>query len=318
MVKRWRSLLFWLLVVELASVILFCALLCVGEESRLTLLALYAPRQPLAVAALAGVVLAPLTRRRVRLLAGMHVAAALVVVFPVMGFTISGSHTAEKPIRLATYNVFFGKGGRPQLVSELASMPADILAIEAGYGSLGKQLEEALPGRNVRQDGELLCVSKFPIRAFEVPPPLPDGTPSMYVKCVVDTPQGALRVYVVHPYSPRHALFRDVEADKNIAQREGQIAAAIAAARSDVPPVVIAGDTNLPVMSALARRYFAGFTDAFADTGLGFGFTFPAKRPWMRIDRVLGTPGVRFVDASVSRRGVSDHLALQVELELVP
>lgn len=313
---RTRRLVTRVLVLELAGVLLFCVALFVGESTHPTTLALYAPRQPLIVATLAGLVLARWADRRVRVLQAAHLVLSLVVLFPVMGMEVGTSRKSDRAIHLATYNVFFGKEGRPALVKELASMPADILVVQAAFGSLGDRLREAMPGRNIKQEGELICASKFPIRAFEVPPELPDGTAPMFVKCVVDTPQGALRVYDVHAYSPRHALFGDEDSDRNATQRTEQIQGVVSAARSDVPPFVIAGDTNLPVLSSIARRHFAGLSDAFADVGFGFGYSFPAKKPWMRIDRVLGSDGVRFLDAHVADRGASDHRALYVDLEL--
>jgi endonuclease/exonuclease/phosphatase family metal-dependent hydrolase len=81
-------------------------------------------------------------------------------------------------------------------------------------------------------------------------------------------------------------------------------------------PFVIAGDTNLPPGSAIARRRFAGLHDAFADVGNGFGFTFPAKRPWMRIDRFLAASGVRFLAIRTEPLGPSDHRAVEAEIEL--
>ena len=48
----------------------------------------------------------------------------------------------------------------------------------------------------------------------------------------------------------------------------------------------------------------------------GIGYTFPAERPWMRIDRVLGADGVRFLSAEVGARGASDHRSLRVRFEL--
>jgi vancomycin resistance protein VanJ len=316
--SRWRRLSFWLVAVEIVAVVVFLALLFVGEQSRLTLVSLYLPRQPLLVALLAGALLTPFTRRRVRLLLAAHAVLGLLVLFPVMGLTFSMNATAEKPIRVASYNVFFGKLGRPALIEEIAAMPADVIVLQAAFDSLGERLRERLPGRNIRQDGELVLLSTFPIRAVEVPPALADGTRSMFVKYVVETPAGALRVYNVHAFSPRHALFGDHESGDDIAHREGQIGATVAAARSDVPPFIIAGDTNLPALSGIARRHFAGLSDAFAEAGNGFGYTFPAKRPWMRIDRVLGSDGVRFVDVGVGARGTSDHRPLFVALVLPP
>jgi vancomycin resistance protein VanJ len=308
--------LYWGIVLEIAAVLLFILVLLLGEQSRTTLIVLYLPRVPLLVAAVAGGLLAPLTRRRVRLLVPIQIAVCLVVLFPVMGLDVAMPHHAQQPIHLATYNTFFGKGGRPLLIDELAAMPVDVMVLQAGFGSLGAKLRERLPDRTIRQDGEFVLASKFPVRTVEVPPALPDGTPSMFVKYVIETTSGALRVYSVHTYSPRHALFGDHEPGNDIAQREGQIAAAVAAARNDIPPFVIAGDTNLPALSAIARRHFSGLTDAFADVGLGFGYTFPTKKPWMRIDRVLGSDGVRFADIRVGPLGASDHRPLFVDLEL--
>jgi vancomycin resistance protein VanJ len=310
--------LFWAIVLEIAGVVAFIGVLLVGEHSRWTLVSLYLPRLPLLVAGVLGGLLAPLTRRRVRLLVAIHVALCLVVLFPVMGLSVATSREAAQPIHLASYNVFFGKAGRPELVDELSAMPVDVLVIQAGFGSLGEKLRERLPARTIKQEGELVLVSKFPVRTVEVPPALPDGTPAMFVKYVLDTPAGALRIVNVHPFSARHALFGDSESTDNIAQREGQIAAAVAAARNDVPPFIIVGDTNLPALSAIARRHFSGLTDAFADAGFGFGYTFPTKKPWMRIDRVLGSDGVRFADVLVAPRGSSDHRAIFVDLELAP
>lgn len=316
--SRWRRLLFWAVVLEMAAVVLFISVLLFGEQSRLTLTVVYLPRLPLLLAASLGALAAPLTRRKVPLLVAIQVALCLVVLFPVMGMAVGRSRPAERPIHLASYNVFFGRAGRPALVEEIVAIPADIVVLQAAFDSLGEKLRQRLPERTIRQDGEFLLVSKFPVRTVEVPPHLPDGTPAMFVKYVIDTSSGPLRVYSVHAYSPRHALSGDREPDDDIAQREGQIGAAVAAARSDVPPFVIAGDTNLPALSAIGRRHFDGLTDAFADVGFGFGYTFPTKRPWMRIDRVLAGAGVRFADVRVGARGASDHRALFVDLELTP
>ena len=308
--------LFRVIALEIAAVVGFIAMLLLGEHSRPTLVLLYLPRLPLLLGVAAGAGAAPLTRRWVRPLLAIHVVLALVVLFPVMGLAVARSRSSEQAIHLASYNVFFGKAGRPALIDQIVAMPADIVVIQAAFASLSDRLRERLPDRTVRQDGELLLVSRYPVRSVEVPPPLPEGTPAMFVKYVIDTPAGALRVFNVHPYSPRHALFGDHEPGDNIAQREGQIAATVAAARNDVPPFIIVGDTNLPALSAIGRRHFSGLTDAFADVGFGFGYTFPAKRPWMRIDRVLGSDGIRFADARVAPLGASDHRAIFVDLEL--
>jgi endonuclease/exonuclease/phosphatase (EEP) superfamily protein YafD len=136
------------------------------------------------------------------------------------------------------------------------------------------------------------------------------------VKYVIDTPYGALRVYNVHPVTPRQALVGDKDSGENISTREMQIAKAVEAARSDPPPFVLVGDTNLPPWSAIGRRRVGKLEEAWSEVGFGFGYTFPAKRPWMRIDRAFASDDVRFLDMRVAPRGASDHRAIFVDFEL--
>lgn len=319
MFKEWRRWVYWLVVLELVSVVAFIGLLLLGETRRLTLIAMYLPRLPLLLATLAGGAAAKLGRRRVRELVAANVVLGLIVLFPVMGFTVSSSNDLDKPIRLTTYNVWFGRAGRPQLVEELVAMPADILLIQASYGSLGETLKKRLPDREIREDEELTIVSRWPIRDTFLPPPL-KGTDvdSMFAKYVIDTPQGALRLVSLHAYSPRHALGGADDARENIASREAQVHDAVTAAREDVPPFIVAGDTNLPAMSAIRRRQLGGLHDAFDEVGTGFGYTFPANHPWMRIDRVLASDGVKFGTIEVAPQGASDHRAVTVTFSLSP
>ena len=79
-------------------------------------------------------------------------------------------------------------------------------------------------------------------------------------------------------------------------------------------PVVIAGDTNLPGLSPLLAKSYGQYTDGFSVAGRGFGYTFPAKRPWMRIDRVLADPRLRFLRFFTGSVIASDHLYVVAEL----
>ena len=105
--------------------------------------------------------------------------------------------------------------------------------------------------------------------------------------------------------------------EPNRSQPERQIEAAVLAAKADGAPYVVVGDTNLPPWSSVGRRHFEGLTDAFDEVGFGFGYTFPAKKPWMRIDRALGSEGIRFLDVRVGPLGASDHRPLFVDFEIV-
>ncbi|WP_169927781.1 endonuclease/exonuclease/phosphatase family protein [Labilithrix luteola] len=314
---RWaraRRVLFWAIVVELACFAFFLAILGIGERSRVALLALYAPRQPVLVATVLAAVVAPLTKRR--LLVGLQGVACLIALFPVMGLHLGGARASEFPVRLASYNVFFGRLGRPALLDEIGAMQADIILLQATYSSMGERVKARFPDRSTHECDDFLLITRYPIVKVEEPPPLADGTPAKFVGYVLETDAGPLRVFNVHPFSPRQALFDDDQTNDNIRHREEQIAAVMAAVRRDDIPFVIAGDTNLPGLSATGRRYLGDLHDAFDDVGFGFGYTFPAKRPWMRIDRAFASDRIHFVDARVGKQGASDHRALFVEFEI--
>ena len=314
---RARWLLYWAIVLQLAGIAIFVAALLIGEHSRLSLIALYLPRQPLLAGAVLGAVLAPLTKRRVRVLVALQVLAALIVLFPVMGFKLGGSGKSEFPVRLATYNVYFGKLNRPALLDEIAAMPADIILLQATYDSMFDRVKERFPDRSTHHTDDFILITRYKIASVDVPPPLADGSLPKFVGYVLETDAGPLRVFNVHPFSPRHALFEDEQTNDNIRHREEQIAAVVAAAHRPGPPFVIAGDTNLPALSSMGRRYFGDLHDAFDDVGFGLGYTFPAKRPWMRIDRALAKDGIHFVDVRVGKLGASDHRAVFVDFDVV-
>lgn len=309
-----------LVVLQLAVQVVFVVLLLVGERMRLGFMALYLPRHPMALAAVIAFGLALLARRR--LLAGVHGLVTVVVVVWVMGLHLHGEgEPPTVPVRLATYNIYFGKIDRPRLDQEIEDAFADVVVLQAGYDSLGDRLRKRFPDRVIHQEHELVLVSRLPLIEVEVPPAdaIEGEQRPMFVTYVLEARGRRFAVVNLHPFSPRHALFGEGDFAADVRVREAQIEMAVASARRRGLPFVVAGDTNLPEWSSLARKHFAGLTDAFAEVGFGFGYTFPAKRPWMRIDRVLLGPDVRAVDARVAVTAsppASDHRMLFVVLDV--
>lgn len=298
---------------------LYGSLLVLGESSRLTLIVVYLPRWPILVVAIAMVAAVRYARRGARVLLPLQLAICLLLLFPVAGFNVAASRRADKPIRLASYNVFFAQMGRAALIDELAAMPADLIVLQAANEALRVRAADRFPSRVVKlANEEFLLISRYPLLAVDVPPDLPDGTPAMFVTFTVETPDGPLRIVDVHPFSPRYALYFGHAVDQNLHDREAQIEAAVRAAKASGGPFVVVGDTNLPPLSAIGRRQLAGLADAWNEVGFGLGYTFPAGHSWMRIDRALGGSRIRFLDARVGRGGRSDHLPLFVELAIAP
>ena len=82
--------------------------------------------------------------------------------------------------------------------------------------------------------------------------------------------------------------------------------------------MLIAGDSNLPNGSLVLRRHLGGFSDAFVQSGWGFGYTYPARLPWMRLDRVLLGSGLRAVSFDVLPRRTSAHRPVVAEVVRIP
>lgn len=96
----------------------------------------------------------------------------------------------------------------------------------------------------------------------------------------------------------------------NAYRRRRQVEGVAAAIHASKHPVIVAGDFNLPAMSHITRDNLDDLDEAFTSAGRGFGYTFPAKLPFLRIDRIFTGHGLRAVDFRVGDTRASDHLCV--------
>jgi len=247
----------------------------------------------------------------------------------------AGAHS----IRLLSFNTNSGFSGPPAIVAEIAKFEPDIVLIQEGQFN-GGQLAEELHARfpHVEASTQFTVASRFPIVASTDPERLPyfgrQRSPR-FMRYVIETPLGKVAFYSIHPVSPRGALhisrFRDLihqlrtgallagdpEADLggNTGLRVLQIEAVAELSAHEQLPVVIAGDTNLPNSSVTLRQNFGRYSDAFRAASWGFGYTFPDKHPFLRLDRIMSGPELRFTSFRIGCRGVSDHLCVVADIE---
>lgn len=318
----------WAYLAALAAVAILIAV--VGEGWWLGTVLLYVPRLPL-LAPL--VVCAPLAlRRRTRVVFAIQAAIAIAVVLVLSGPHVSFASASHAPtVRVFSYNVWYGRRGPVELIDrEIDAAGAQIVLLQAMSGPVARHLREKLgDGWSFHSTTEFFLATRFPVVAADS-----EHDDDRYVQYTLDTPLGLLDVFNTHPYSPRSGIFElrkqskallsdgpsdeAVETvDANAARRASQVAALAGAAKAAKHPVVIAGDTNLPEWSALYREHLARWQDGFAQAGTGFGYTFPANRglPWMRIDRILAGPELRFTSFTVGSRSGSDHCPVWADLE---
>ncbi|HEY4394007.1 MAG TPA: endonuclease/exonuclease/phosphatase family protein [Polyangia bacterium] len=319
-----------------------------GERWWLSTVALYLPRVgfgfplPFVVAGL-------LWARSYRLLL-TQLACAVIVLFPLMGLGMRGRQPATPGawrFRVFTANIGNGAAGSAQVVARARSADPDLIVLEevADTPFEIERLRAGLAGYAFWSSGQFAVASRFPIEDAEVPPPLDRGgrrLPRNYARLRLLTPAGPIRLYAVHPISP-HSAFDELRGaeptgdftdelltarvfdpraravlEENTERRVSQVRALADDARQSPEPVLIAGDTNLPGLSWALATLLGDYHDAFADAGRGFGYTYPTwHRRWLRIDRLLGGPRLRFLSAASDPPRLYDHLPLTAEVELL-
>ncbi len=324
----------------LAGVIVYVvALRCVAESFWLTTAFLYMPHGLILIPAGGLFILLILFGRR--RLAAAPAAASLILVFGIMGPSL---HFATSPsggphLRILTQNAELGHQPTPEIVAQVLEAAPDVIVIQESSHRVNVALAAALPGFATHEDTQFFIASRYPILEAGPGPQILVGAEehsSRFMRYVVDSPLGALEIFSTHPISPHTALdgirgnSLKVElatghifvADRtafyaNVAWRRQHLEKLAEAVARATHPVIVAGDTNLPTGSSFLTTYLGGLQDAFAEAGFGFGYTFPADRriTWMRLDRILGGPELRFTSAAVGKHHGSDHFCVYADVE---
>jgi endonuclease/exonuclease/phosphatase (EEP) superfamily protein YafD len=260
----------------------------------------------------------------------IQVVAAWVLLFPLLGFVVprfSAKHEGPT-FKLLSYNVNSCEAGYETVAASVLRNAPDIVVIQeliADARPLVALLGAEYP--NVEVSEQFVLASRFPVRAKTTPPVVNYfgylKTPHV-VRYELDTPSGPLAVVIVHPVSPRKALRAlwsgagaaaraEWLGGGNVQTRQFEVRAAVELAEQEHMPVVIAGDTNLPNLSPLLSR-FHGYRDGFESAGWGFGYTFPSRFAWLRLDRIFASDELRFVRFDVDCGRASDHRCVVAEL----
>jgi vancomycin resistance protein VanJ len=320
-------------------VLVLLAFRWLGEDWWVTAAALYLPRAGFGLPLL---VLLPalLLFRAYRALWPLLLAAVLLV-WPLMGLSVALPWPKRDPtaLRVLSLNANSCVSGSKAIAASILQYRPDLVLLQE-LSSARTPLEAELRRhyRNVQASTQFIIASRFPIIETSDPDRahvLGTEHSARYLRHVLRTPRGDITVFNIHPTSPRPGLneirgprgFRHElqtgrafsshaapEVQSITELRRAQVEAVIGDATDERNPVIIAGDSNLPTLSKLARANFAGFADGFSEAGMGFGYTYPARLSWMRIDRILASPAFRFITFEVGCAGVSDHLCVVAEL----
>lgn len=145
-------------------------------------------------------------------------------------------------------------------------------------------------------------------RLEEVTVRLPSGREVKTVSVHLDTPRRTLWFLSAGQVAlaRKHATWRASELER-VARYVGSLAG---------EPALIGGDFNMPEDSRVFRAMTRLYRSAFAAAGTGFGYTYPARLPWIRIDHLLVNDRWDVRRCWVGEGIGSDHLPLLAEVKL--
>lgn len=291
-------------------------------------LLLYAPRW---IWATPLVLLVPAALRWRRRLLWVLAATALVWLVPVAGWVppslrvLAGSDQPPE-LRVVTYNMGEGHFAPGEIVAWLDDIAPQI-AVFQECAQLIEPVRKLLTERGWRvevQQGSCMA-SRYPIRRVEARDPT--AIWKMYgsgivVRYEVETPGRVVNVINVHLATVRQGLNAILyrrwggvsELESNIEQRELESMLAHAFALQSTGPLVVAGDFNMPVESAIYRQHWSDLTNAFSCAGYGFGTSKETRWHGIRIDHVLLGPGWFCLRTRVGPHLGGDHRPMIADL----
>jgi vancomycin resistance protein VanJ len=246
-------------------------------------------------------------------------ATALVVLLvpTLIWFNLFGALLTDKSggaydFTVVQHNVWAYNKDIPGTVRNMEAADPDIISLVEVSATELPQFESGLakeyPYRAV--EGTVGLWSKYPLSGTE-PVDIKIGWVRA-LRTTVETPQGAVAVYVAHMPSVR------VNFDGGFTANERDVSAeALGQALSSetLPRVILLGDLNGTMNDRSLAPITSQMRSAQGSAGAGFGFSYPAEFPMTRIDQIL-TRGVTPTDAWTLPRDGSDHLAIAAHIEL--
>jgi len=327
---RWCSWLYLMLLLLVWGLVFL-----VGDRWWLATIVLYGPRWffalPLAL-------LVPLVFLRREYFVCIPLFICVVFVFgPLMGFNLP-SAKAFKPqgqvaLRVLTYNINGGHFNAKQCFGLIKDSAVDLVAFQECPDNLS--LPVPIGWYGIQKNG-LALFSRYPmqfIKVVQVKEPTDKWPAPCLLHGLVETPKGVINVCSLQLPSPRFGLQAVLDRytllrpsrrkllDQQIITRKFVACEVKRYLSALSKPVIVVGDFNTPADSPLFRKVWGRFSNAFSETGLGYGWTQRVSVSGLsfsaRIDHVLTTKGLRPLVCEVGPDLGSDHLPLIADIEFL-
>ncbi len=328
--RRWRGLLTACVVVYLLGVLgVTYLLLGLADRWWVATVILFGPRW---IWALPLLLLAPAAWLRHRRLLWPLGVSALVLLFPVGGFELPSPDSllarGDPPdLRVMTYNLGGGHADPAAIAPLLDEIAPDVALFQECQTPIGAA-RPALEQRGWHVDDKhwgSCIVSRHPIVTVDARDPRDMwdiGGSGVIVRYEIQKAGLAVQIVNLHLETVRdglsevrHRAWRGAPAMMaNLRQRDLESGLGRAWTERGRGPLVITGDLNMPEESAVYRRHWSSFTNAFSEAGFGLGRTKDAKLFGIRIDHVLVGEGWMCLDAWVGRGLDTDHRPLVADL----
>ncbi|MGV9316510.1 endonuclease/exonuclease/phosphatase family protein [Streptomyces sp. NPDC003691] len=256
------------------------------------------------------VLLALAAVRRSRL-AAVTALAPLAVWAVLFGGALTDKGAGGGDLTVISHNVDEGNPDPAATARALAAVDADVLALEELPADSVDVYERALAGTYPHHAvvGGVGLWSRYPLRDVAAVPIMPW---TRALRATADTPRGPVALYAAHLASVRvHPAAGFTAGRRNDAARA--LAAALRA--EPLPRVVLMGDFNGTPDDEALDSLFPALPSVQREAGAGFGFTWPAAFPVVRIDDIR-VKGVTPRSAWTLPPTGSDHLPVAASLSL--
>lgn len=255
--------------------------------------------------------------------------ATLVFVFGVMDLRVGIGRFGTPngvAIRVIEFNMAGSAADEAATVTWMRAMrPAVIFLVEC-KPDRGRRIADELR-MHAATSGSLCLLSTHPIDNWM---PRAQGEfwkrygSGAIARATIRHPDASFNVGIVHLATPRHVLdtfgdlselpFRGPAVAANIALRNEESTAAKEWIGDPRDVDLVGGDFNLPIESAVYRRHWGDFTNAFSSVGTGLGRTKRTRLIGVRIDHLLVGSRLAARIASIGPDLGSDHRPLVVEV----